>query len=156
MTNKELMECIAAEEAGKKIECNDFICTDNGEWEAKNHEGWNTGRYIYRIAPEPPKREGKWVRKEIRKDRGIYVCHARLDTGLETDCLAIDALQHIPGFGGIEYQDPRNPNGNKCVGMTPVYFDSDGEDWNRADASDMDGLRPGTPVAAWFLEDEKP
>lgn len=144
MNNKDLMECIAAEEAGRKIECR--VIGPKYGWALKTHSGWNTGTFEYRIAFEPAPKQGRWVRKEIVKNglTGSFEC-AEIDR-------TIDCLARVPGFGGIEYVDPRNPNGNKCVGMTPVYFDSDGEDWNRADASDMDGLRPGTPVAAWFWE----
>ena len=52
MTNKELMEMIAAEEAGKKIECR--VIGPKYGWALKEHRGWNTGAYEYRIAFEPP------------------------------------------------------------------------------------------------------
>ena len=71
MNNKDLMECIAAEEAGKRIHRQRKHCPDEREVKPAE-DNWNTEVFNYCIAsePEPVKREGRWVRKEIVKKTG--------------------------------------------------------------------------------------
>jgi len=145
MTNEELIECIKAESEGKKIECRRW---DLLAWEPKDHTVWNTMIFEYRIAPEPPKREGKWVRKEIVKDNGNFYCCKEFG-------LFIDRLPRIPGFGWIEYRDPRHPESENVSSMVQPYFNEKG-DWTQSiwPGEDRDAYRPGIPVAAWFWEEE--
>lgn len=146
MNNKELLECVAAEEAGKKIECR--VIGPKYGWALKKHSGWNTGAYEYRIAFEPAPKQGRWVRKEIKKNglTGSFEC-AEIDR-------TIDCLARVPGFGGIEYVDPRNPD-NTIVSTTPLLFDENGDTtWAVDKGLDLDHFRPGVPVAAWFWEEE--
>lgn len=150
MNNKELLEMIAAEEAGKKIEYRLMGLPD--KWEQKDHTGWATQAFEYRIAPEQVKKEGKWVRKEIELNRfGEYACNHE-GYGIPK---AIDELPRIPGFGGIEYHDPRNPEVPPVMSSSPVCFNERGNWFIAAfiPGSDMNSLRPGVPVAAWFWEE---
>ena len=146
MTNKELMECIAAEEAGKKIEWR-AACDPNDSWLSKEHEGWMLPSRIYRVAPEPVKKEGKWVRKEIVKDDGQYCLVHPI-----ADVYVIDALPRVPGFGGIDYQSPFDPKVT-VSSMVPIAFSR--ESGVHFSVGIQDDDRPGIPVAAWFWREEE-
>lgn len=145
MTNEELLECIKAEMEGKKIECR---FKSGSDWNEKQHECWDTGAYDYRIAPEPMKKEGKWVRREIKKKgpTGSFEC-AEIDR-------TIDCLARVPGFGGIEYADPWGNGNRPYVGTSPILFSEHGTLYSSMSSIDTEGLRPGIPVAAWFWKEE--
>jgi len=142
MNNKDLMECIAAEEAGRKIECR--VIGPKYGWALKTHSGWNTGTFEYRIAFEPAPKQGRWVRKEIVKNglTGSFEC-AEIDR-------TIDCLARVPGFGGIEFVSPFDPH-LIVVGNAPIIFDETGC-WASINKLPNYRVRPGTPVAAWFWE----
>ena len=87
---------------------------------------------------------------------------AALLAALEAGVLREGDVLRIPGFGGIEYKSPFDPN-VVVRSMVPVMFDyryntsymTDGDCNSDGEASGFGGFdRPGIPVAAWFWKEE--
>lgn len=136
MNTKQMIEVMQAFEDGKEIE---FRERGSRTWKPDENPEWDWSGIEYRIAPEPePKKEGRWERVEIRVDEGRY-CIA--------DDWTVNQCESVPGFGGIDYQSPFNPN-LIVRSMGPMMFEKGKGGqiyWGYSDKA-----RPGIPVAAWF------
>ena len=155
METKQMIEVMQAHLDGKKIESS-VIGED--EWRLLEYAPkWAWDRCAYRIAPESEqKKEGQWERVEISEDDGQYCLIHPV-----ADIYVIDTLPRIPGFGGIDYQSPFDPD-VVVRSMAPVVFKSKegkcyvtagdycGDEVMLFDQTD----RPGIPVAAWFWREE--
>lgn len=147
MNTKDMIEVMRAYAEGKTIEAKragrvtTTVCTR--DWSECPKPVWDWLNVQYRIAPEP-KKEGRWERVEIRKKDGWY----RTERDIE-GVNVVDALRRIPGFGGIDYRSPFDPE-VIVRSMVPVMFRKNGE---HIVISHLADARPGIPVAAWFWKE---
>jgi hypothetical protein len=88
MTHKEMIEVIAAHEAGRTVECREGI---GGEWVIHCGTAFNFYRYDYRVKPALKKRlmtarelAGRWVKINKFRDDAYFVNAANLSEGGNT------------------------------------------------------------------------
>ena len=155
MNTKQMIAVMQAHANGEKIEEMDRFAV--GGW--RPFQGtWNWAYLTFRIAPEP-KKEGRWERVEIiLTGDSLYMFRCLHHDNV---LVSLPNAARYPGFGGVDY---RSPSDEKVIirSTVPVMFKSGAQNYvTSGDYCDEEIMifdpadRPGIPVAAWFLREEK-